>query len=173
MCLCVCVLCVSCVCVLSVCLVFKACVCVSEDMCLSLCVCLCDVCLCDVCLCRVCVGMSVCVSVCAAVFVCRCLCGSDSIYLCPSMPFYVSFLSVESTYRLVQSVSCTFVLSSTCFESTISSLFFPFHSSPDFISVHHLNHDQCTFISQHLLFIYYFQQRKSNMLFCALGPPVV
>ena len=153
-CLCVCV-CLMCVCCLCVWFLKHVCVC----MCLSVCVCLCVcACLCDVCLCRVC--MCVCRYVCLCVCVCICVCLQISlwvsIYLCPSMPFYVSFLSVESTYRLVQSVSCTFVLSSTCFESTMSSLFSPFHSSPDLVSVHHLNHDQNTFVSQHLLFMYYF-----------------
>ena len=126
MCVCVCCLCV-CVCLMCVCVVcvsgFKSmCVCVSEYMCLSLCVRACVMSACVVCVCMcvcVCVGMSVCVSVCVCICVCLQMSLWVSIYLCPPMPFYVSFLSVESTYRLVQSVSCTFVLSSTCFESTI------------------------------------------------------
>ena len=75
----------------------------------------------SVCVCvRACLPVScvcVCRYVCLCVCVCICVCLQISlwvsIYLCPSMPFYVSFLSVESTYRLVQSVSCTFVLSSS------------------------------------------------------------
>ena len=126
--LCVC----QCVCLLFVCL--SVCVCV------FMCLWVLSVCLVSVCMCvslgiwYVYVSVSVCACVmpdfvvywcryvCLYVCVCVCVCFQMSlcvfIYLCPSLPFYVSFLSV----------SCTFILSSVCFESTISS-HFCFHNA--------------------------------------------
>ena len=96
---CVCVF--TCLWVLSVCLWVY-------DMCMSLCVCACVMPDCVVYWCRyVCLYVCVCVCVCFQMSLCV------FIYLCPSLPFYVSFLSV----------SCKFILSSICFESTISSHF--------------------------------------------------
>ena len=130
------------------------CVCLSIRVCLCVCACLCNVCLCRVCVC-VCRYVCLCVCVCASVFVCRCLCGSLSIsvHLCLSMS--LSYLSNQHIVWFSLFLALSFcvppVSNPACH---LYSLLF--HSSPDLNSVHHLNHDQNTFISQHLLFMYYF-----------------
>ena len=106
--MCVCCLCVWC---LSACV----CVCVWVYVSVSVCVCVPVMSACVVCVCRY-----VCLCVCVCIF-------------CLQMSLWVSIYDLSNQhvpYRLVQSVPCTFVLSATCFESTISSLFSPFHSSP-------------------------------------------